>query len=185
MAKKIKKEKTEELSVSEATGKESKERLKILFEYAPDAYYLNDANGTFIDGNLAAEKASGYKKDELIGKSFLKLNLLPASQLPKAIKLLGKNILGLPTGPDELIFNRKDGTQILLEVSTYPVTIQGKKVILGIARDVTGRKKLEEELKKRNVELEQINKLAVGRELKMVELKKKVQELEGQLNKKL
>ncbi len=171
-------------NIPDISEKESEERMKILFEYAPDAYYLSDSKGVFIDGNKAAEKLSGYKKEELIGKSFLKLNLLASNQMSKAAVLLGKNVLGLPTGPDELIFNRKDGTKILLEVSTYPVTMQGKKVVLGIARDITGRNKLEGELKKRNEELEKINKLAVGRELKMVELKKRVQELEERLNKK-
>ena len=34
---------------------ENEERLKVLFEYAPDAYYLNDMKGKFIDGNKAAE----------------------------------------------------------------------------------------------------------------------------------
>ena len=53
--------------------KDSEEYLKILFDYAPDAYYVNDLKGNFIDGNKAAEKLTGYKREELIGKSFLKL----------------------------------------------------------------------------------------------------------------
>ena len=35
---------------------ESEERLKILFESAPDGIYLNDLNGNFVDGNKAAEE---------------------------------------------------------------------------------------------------------------------------------
>jgi PAS domain-containing protein len=42
--------------------RDSEERLKILFDYAPDAYYINDSKGSFIDGNKAAEKVIGYKK---------------------------------------------------------------------------------------------------------------------------
>jgi PAS domain S-box-containing protein len=120
-----------------------KERLNVLFLYAPDAYYLNDLKGTFIDGNKAAERITGYSKTELIGKSFLKLSLLPRSQIPKAAKLLAMNALGKPTGPDELMLHRKDGTKVPVEIRTYPAKIKGKTVVLGIARDITERKEAE------------------------------------------
>jgi PAS domain S-box-containing protein len=38
----------------------SEERLKLLFEYAPDGYYLSDLRGIFLDGNRAAEEMTGY-----------------------------------------------------------------------------------------------------------------------------
>lgn len=50
--------------------KNSEEWLRILFEYAPDAYYLNDLKGNCVDGNKSAEDISGYKRKELIGKNF-------------------------------------------------------------------------------------------------------------------
>jgi PAS domain S-box-containing protein len=126
--------------------KTSEERLRILFEYAPDAYYLNDLKGTFLDGNRAAEEMCGFKKEELIGKNFLKVGLLPKSQLPKAAGALAKNALGRPTGPTEFRLCRKDGTQIDIEIRTYPVQIAGKTVILGMARDISERKRTEEML---------------------------------------
>ena len=43
--------------------KDSEERLKIFFDYAPDAYYINDLKGNFIDGNKAAERVIGYKRE--------------------------------------------------------------------------------------------------------------------------
>jgi PAS domain S-box-containing protein len=111
----------------------------ILFESAPDAMYLNDLAGNFVDGNLAAERMTGYSRDELIGKNFLKLNLLSVSQIPKAAMLLAKNISGLPTGPDVLSLKRKDGKQVKVEVRTYPLTIKGRALVLGIARDISSR----------------------------------------------
>ncbi|MCX5726256.1 MAG: PAS domain S-box protein [Candidatus Saganbacteria bacterium] len=126
--------------------KNSEERSKILFEYAPDAYYLSDLQGTFIDGNRIAEKLTGYKKDELIGKSFLKLNLLPLDQIPKAAVLLTKNILGQSTGPDEFTLQRKDGSRPQVEISTHPVKIKDQTLVLGIARDITERKLAEKKL---------------------------------------
>ncbi len=125
----------------------SEERFRILFEYAPDGYYLCDLDGRFVDGNRAAENMVGYQREELIGQSFLKLNLLPKGQLQKAAKILVKSAIGKPTGPDEFTLNRKDGSQIAIEIHTYPVRIQGQVLILGIARDITERRRVEEELR--------------------------------------
>ena len=136
--------------------RDSEERLKILFDYAPDAYYINDSKGKFIDGNKAAERLTGYKKEELIGKSFLKLKLLSLADIPKAAKLLVKNLRGQPTGSDEFVLNRKDNDKVLVEISTYPVKIKGKTLALGIARDITERKKAEEALRKSQQEFASI-----------------------------
>jgi PAS domain S-box-containing protein len=127
--------------------KSSEERLKILFKYAPDAYYLSDLKGNFIDGNLAAEDLLGYKKSELIGKRFLKLKLLSAKEVSKAVKLLAKNALGKGTGPDEFTITRKDGTTVITEIRTYPVKIKEQTLVLGIARDITERKEAEQTLR--------------------------------------
>lgn len=126
--------------------KDSEEYLKILFDYAPDAYYINDLKGNFIDGNRAAEKLTGYKREELIGKNFLKLKLLSTKDILKATKSLAKNILGLPTGPEEYILNQKNKSTVEVEISTYPVKIKGITYVLGIARDITERKKTEKAL---------------------------------------
>lgn len=122
------------------------EKFRIIFESAPNAYYLSDLKGEFIDGNMEAERITGYSKDELIGQSFLKLNLLPKNQFPTAAALLAKNVLGRPTGPDEFTLIRKNGSEIEVEIDTHPVNIAEKTVVLGIARDITERKRVEETL---------------------------------------
>lgn len=161
----------------------SEERLRVLFENAPDAIYMNDLKGNFIEGNKAAEELTGYKREELIGKNMAKIGLLPKTQIPKALKNLAKNAMGMPTGPDDFTLIKKDGNNIEVEIRTYPVKIKGETVVLGIARDVTERKRKEEILKKRTEESEKFSKLSVGRELKMVELKKRIRELKKQKEK--
>ncbi len=128
--------------------KDSEEHLKILFDYAPDAYYISDLKGKFIDGNKAAERLMGYKKEELIGKSFLKLKLLSLADIPKAAKLLVKNFTGQSTGPDEFVLKRRDNSKVTAEIFTHPVKIKGSTFVLGIARDITERKQVEEALRK-------------------------------------
>jgi PAS domain S-box-containing protein len=127
--------------------KESEERLLILFDYAPDAYYISDLKGNFLDGNKAAEKLLGYNRNELIGKSFLKLKILHPEQIKKAVTLLAKNIMRKSTGPDEFILNRKNGSQVTVEIRTHVVKIQNKTMVLGIAHDITERKQMEEALR--------------------------------------
>lgn len=144
---------TEHRQAEEAL-KSSEERLRVLFEYAPDAYYLSDLNGDFVGANKVAEEITGYKKDELIGKSFAKLNLLPPGQLRKAEKLLARSMLGQATGPDEFTLNRKDGNQVPVEIRTFPVKVKGKTLVLSIAHDLTQRKRAEEALRKAHDELE-------------------------------
>ncbi|MBU1290563.1 PAS domain S-box protein [bacterium] len=136
--------------------RDSEERLKILFDYAPDAYYTSDIKGKFIDGNKAAERLIGYKREELIGKSFLKLKLLSLADIPKAAKLLVKSLRGQPTGSDEFVLNRKDNSKVTVEISTYPVKIKGRTLALGIVRDITERKKAEEALRKSQQEFASI-----------------------------
>jgi PAS domain S-box-containing protein len=128
---------------AEDTLRSSEERLKILFNYAPEGYYLLDLSGNFVDGNIAAEKLIGYNKRELIGKSFPELNLLPPKYLMVAFEILNKCIECKPTGPDELELIRKDGKTVTVEIATHPVEIEGQTLILGIVRDISERKRAE------------------------------------------
>ncbi|MDH4210761.1 MAG: PAS domain S-box protein [candidate division WOR-3 bacterium] len=128
--------------------KNSEERLKLLFEYAPDGYFLTDLKGNFLDGNKAIEEIVGYKKHELIGKSFVKAKLLSSDQIPSIYELLARNAMGHRTGPDEFTLTRKDGSKTIVGIRTYPVKIDGKTVVLGIARDMTDYKRTQEELRK-------------------------------------
>ncbi len=142
-----------EIILSENALKENLEYSKLLFDHSPDGLFLSDLKGVFIDGNSAAEKIIGYKKAELLGKSFLKINLMPLHQIPKAIKQIRDLVAKKHSGPNELILKRKDGKQIVIEAHAHLVKIKGENYILGSVRDITARKKAEEELKITNKKL--------------------------------
>ncbi len=146
---------------AEQALKDSDERFRFLFEYAPDAYYLHDLEGCFVQGNRAAEELIGYDQEELIGKSFLQLNLLPAEEMVKAALLLGKSKRGEATGPDELTLCRKDGRKIIVELRTYPLKLARQVVVLGIARDITPRRELEGQFRQAQ-KMEAVGQLAAG-----------------------
>jgi len=131
---------------AEKALKESEENLKAYLESAPDGIYINDLKGTFLYGNKKAEALMGYKREELIGKNFLKLKLLPAKDLAKAGKLLALNAMGRPTGPDEFELIRKDGSRISVEINTTLVKQEERTVVIGLVRDITERIQMEEQL---------------------------------------
>ncbi len=127
---------------------ESEEKYKILFDFAPDGYYISDLKGTFIDANRAAERISGYTCDELLGKNYFRAGLLSIKDVPKALRALAKNRKGLPTGPEEYRLIRKDKKPIEVEISTFPIKVNGQDFALGIARDISKRKQFERDLEK-------------------------------------
>ena len=125
----------------------SEELFRNYLEYAPDGVYTNELNGTFLYGNRRCEEIIGYKREELIGKNFLELNILPGKSLNKAIELLQLNMEGKPTGPDEIELISKEGRLIPVEINTSVVQRNGEGIVLAFVRDITERKQAEEALR--------------------------------------
>nr|MBN2278725.1 PAS domain S-box protein [candidate division Zixibacteria bacterium] len=136
-----------EINLCEKEIADSETKFRLIFEHAPDALYVTDIYGTFIDGNKRAEDLIGYKKEDLIGKKHIQSNLLAPFEVTRAAILMAKNISGRATGPDEFILRRKDGSRLDLEISTVPIRIEGKIHILAIARDITDRKRADDALR--------------------------------------
>ncbi len=131
-----------ERKAAEKSLKESVERFRVLFEYAPDAYYITDLEGNFVDCNKMTEQIAGYKKEELIGKSYATANLLAKDKIAVAVADLQKNIRGEPAGPTQHTLYRKSGEKVEIEIRSFPIKIQGESLILTVARDITERKQL-------------------------------------------
>lgn len=140
---------------------ESEERFKTLFEFAPDAYYLTDMEGRLADINKAALNMLGFQKNEIIHKGYQDLDIFPPEQLPVISRFLKSIGQKKSTGPDYLTITRKDGKQIEVEAMNHLIKIGGQNYILGIARDVSERKRLEAQLFQAQ-KMESIGTLAGG-----------------------
>jgi PAS domain S-box-containing protein len=140
---------------------ESGEKIRSITASAHDAIIMVDNEETISFWNDAAERIFGYTAEEIIGK-----------QLHETIAgqgaAVGKTL--------ELAANRKDGTEFPVELSLSAVKLKGKWTGIGIIRDIT-------ELKKKTEAMKRFNKLAVGRELMMIELKKEINALLEDLGK--
>ncbi|MBS7616957.1 PAS domain S-box protein [Candidatus Bathyarchaeota archaeon] len=145
---------TEQIRMEE-TLRESEERLRKLIENAPDAIYINDLDGNFIDGNKQAELLIGYKKEELIGKNLFEVILYSEKYAEKVKEAMAKNKKGEKFGPEEFELVRKDGSHVFVEISSFPVMRGGKVEVIGIARDITRRKEMEENLREYMERLEE------------------------------
>jgi two-component system, cell cycle sensor histidine kinase and response regulator CckA len=144
-----------DLKQTEEALKESEERFKLLFTYAPDIYYLMDLQGNFLDVNLAAVELTGYGREELIGKNYQDLPLFDERQNALVAGLFQNVVDGEILGPLELDLHRKDGGKLVIEAKGLALQRQGEGLLLGIARDITARKQTEEELVKHHRELQE------------------------------
>ncbi len=147
-----------------------------MLDNSTDSIFLHDTEGNFIYVNERAYKDRGYTLDE-----FMKINL-HSLDMPDYAKLIEPRIADLMrTGEAkfESAHLRKDGSVMPVEVHVQLIRVDGRDLILSAARDIAERKKAEEDLKKKVVELERFYKVMAGREDRILELKKEIKELKA------
>ncbi len=142
--------------IDERRVEESEKKYRLLFERAGDAIFLLQADGTnrgdIVSANKAAADMHGYTIDELHGMNITDLYPpLVKSPVPeKSDKVLTGTWLH-----DEVTHRNKDGDDFPVEISAGLLDLGTKKYILAMCRDISDRKKSEEELKKMYNELEE------------------------------
>jgi PAS domain S-box-containing protein len=114
------------------------------FEHISDGLVLMDLEGKIVDWNPGAERMFGYSKEEMVGRT-------PAAVAPPESRddwtramLDGMRQRGRWTG--EVPFVRKDGTPGIADTVVVPLSDEfGRRIAaLGVSRDVTDRKNLEQ-----------------------------------------
>lgn len=121
------------------------------------AYWMDSAN-KFVYVNDAACKALGYNREELIGKTLYEVNPMANDERMKEVWT------GLRQGgsfSSESIHRRKDGSEFPVEIVTTYVRFGGKEYLCGFARDITERRKLEDQFRQ-SQKMESIGTLAGG-----------------------
>jgi PAS domain S-box-containing protein len=145
---------------AEKAIRESERRYSALVQESPDAIISLDKRGNFLSFNTAAERISGFSAEEVMGKHFAKIGVLPKESIPKALKGFALVVTGIERPPFELTIMRNDKSYLFMEANPRLIQQIGEKAWIQVTlRDITERKLAEGEKKKLEAQLQQVQKM--------------------------
>ena len=131
------------------------ERLAFLVESANDIILLSDAEWRILDANTRAIASYGYALEEL------KTKRVPDLRAPEEAGAFAADSRPVDSGKGavyETRHQRKDGTTFPVESSAGSFELDGRMYRQSIIRDITERKKAEQELRRALADLERSNR---------------------------
>lgn len=145
----------DKLAASQALLEESEAKFHGVFNNASDGIFMHlikdGIPDRFLEVNDAMCTALGYTREELLTMTVR--DILPEAQL-KAMSEIGKTMSKMGHNTFYSEYRRKDGSVAPVEVNSRVYQFSGRVVVLSVARDITERKRAEQELIKKNDELE-------------------------------
>ena len=128
--------------------KNTAQKVRSLFQSAPDVFVITDNNGKILTANNQLEKVFGYSEDEIIDKNlcFLFPERFRAKDELNIISCF-KNSSSQTIGSNsELSGLRKNGSEFFIEVSMNRLNVDNKETVIAIIRDITEKKKSNDNL---------------------------------------
>ena len=148
---------TERKQAEEAL-RESQEKFKSIFDDAIDGILLADIRSQmFVDCNKKTCEMLGYSHDEI--KSLGVMDIHPQEDLPYVIEQFEKQAKGELTLARDIPTERKDGSVFYADFNSSRMKLAGKDILMGIFRDITDIKEMEEGKAKLEAQLQQAQKM--------------------------
>jgi PAS domain S-box-containing protein len=137
---------------AESALRDSEDRYRRLVESAADAIFVHDYDGRFIDVNRSACESLGYTHDELLSMSVFDVERdFDLARAQAAWARISEGDRVCLSGRHR----RKDGAIFPVEAHIATFSAAGKKLFLGLVRDVSEREEAQERIRQLNAELEQ------------------------------
>jgi len=162
---------------------ESKQKFERLFMNNPEAADFLDPTFHIMDVNPRFEELFGYSLDEIKGKHINDM-IVPKNKLEEA-KILDKKV-GERIIYYDTVRKRKDESLVPVSISAAPIIVEGKLIgTIGLYKDITDRKKAEEELEESRRHFQTLFNLMVDPVVivdgkgKFLEITNKVEEITG------
>ena len=155
-------ERTARLEATLADLRASEERYRLLVESAEDyAIFMVDHDGRLADWNAGAERIFGYREEEIVGEPFSIL-FTPEDILSGAPERELREAEEEGRAVDERWHMRKDGSQFWASGVVTPIRDDAgnRRGFVKVARDITERKRAEEELRKSESSLSAAQRIA-------------------------
>jgi|GEM_PF-616058 len=136
-----------ELKRAQEESEESRKHFQMLFDLMADPVAVVDGRGKVLEVTQKVEEITGFKKEELVGKNLLKVDMFGAMTKAVMIKGLAKRMIGMHVEPYEVEVLKKDGGKLLYEINAARIDYRGTPADLVVFRDIMERKNMEEKLR--------------------------------------
>ncbi|OGW29529.1 MAG: hypothetical protein A2X56_12895 [Nitrospirae bacterium GWC2_57_13] len=153
------KDRTDEL----AEAAESIELFQGLIEQTNDAIFLLDvSSGRFVDFNTSACKLLGYTREEMsrLGVTDVTVHISDRATWMERVRVLKEKVYRV----SETEVRRKNGSKIIIELSSRYIVQGGREYIITVARDIMARKETENVLNATNALLREFAKQSLRKE---------------------
>jgi len=126
---------------------ESNKHFQTLFDLMVDPVAIVDGKGKILAVTDKVEEITGFKKEELVGKNFLRTKIASAKTKAIMMKNLAKRIMGMHMEPYEVEILTKDGRKLPYEINAETIDYRGELADMVVFRDISQRKNLEAKLR--------------------------------------